>query len=130
MENKTIVADTSVLIDFFRKTNKENSIWIKLFDEGYDIVISSVTHYEIYSGATAEQIPFWKNILQQVSVITFDAIAAQSAVTINNMLKRKRKQIDMADLFIAATAISNELPLATLNQKHFERIDGLSLITI
>ena len=29
---------------------------------------------------------------------------------------------------IAATAISNNLPIATLNRKHFERIDNLTLI--
>jgi len=44
------------------------------------------------------------------------------------MLKRKRKQIDLADLFIAATAVTNELPLATLNKKHFERVEILAII--
>ncbi len=58
----------------------------------------------------------------------FDQTAAQAAVDINNALKRKRKQIDIADLFIAATAISNNMPLATLNAKHFDRIDGLTII--
>jgi tRNA(fMet)-specific endonuclease VapC len=49
-------------------------------------------------------------------------------VDINNALKRKRKQIDIADLFIAATALSNNLPFATLNLKHFERIDNLQIV--
>jgi len=30
-------------------------------------------------------------------------------------------------LFIAATAIANGLPLATLNRKHFDPIEGLKL---
>jgi len=55
-------------------------------------------------------------------------MVAQAAVDINNSLKRKRQQIEMADLFIAATAISNNLPFATLNKKHFDRIDGLRLV--
>jgi tRNA(fMet)-specific endonuclease VapC len=63
-----------------------------------------------------------------VEVLPFDKESANVAVQINNTLKRKRKQIDIADLFIAATAISNKLPLATLNSKHFERIDSLILI--
>jgi tRNA(fMet)-specific endonuclease VapC len=46
----------------------------------------------------------------------------------NKMLKRKRKQIDIADLFIAATAVTNKMSLATLNRKHFDRIDTLTLI--
>jgi predicted nucleic acid-binding protein len=43
-------------------------------------------------------------------------------------LKRKRKQIALADLFIAATAISNQLSFATLNRKHFDRIEELNII--
>jgi predicted nucleic acid-binding protein len=42
--------------------------------------------------------------------------------------KRKRKQIDLADLFIAATAVSHQLLFATLNRKHFDRIDELIII--
>ena len=43
-------------------------------------------------------------------------------------LKRKNCLIDMADLMIAATAVVRKIPLATLNQKHFERIEGLILV--
>jgi len=32
------------------------------------------------------------------------------------------------DLFIAATAIGNDLPFAILNMKHFERIDNLQIV--
>ena len=31
-------------------------------------------------------------------------------------------------LFIAAAAVANKLPLATLNRKHFERIEALKMI--
>jgi tRNA(fMet)-specific endonuclease VapC len=34
----------------------------------------------------------------------------------------------MADLFIAATAMQYSLPLATLNVKHFERIEELQML--
>lgn len=34
----------------------------------------------------------------------------------------------MADLFIAATAVHYKLPLATLNVKHFERVEELQLV--
>ncbi|MCG8696655.1 MAG: type II toxin-antitoxin system VapC family toxin [Bacteroidales bacterium] len=44
------------------------------------------------------------------------------------LFRKKDKIIDIADLFIAATTISHEIPLATLNLKHFERIDMLQII--
>jgi|SRR4051812_26335141 tRNA(fMet)-specific endonuclease VapC len=128
MADKIMLADTSVLIDYFRKTDKANSILIALFDKGYDFSISAITHYEIYSGATPAQLPFWTSILARTTVLPFDQAIAQTAVDINHVLKLKRKQIGVADLFIAATAIANNLPFATLNKKHFDRIDGLTII--
>ncbi len=125
MADKIILADTSVLIDYFRKTDKENSVLISLFDQGYDFTISAITYYEIYSGTTNNQISFWQNLLQKTRILPLDEIVAQVAVDINIELKRKRKQIEMADLFIAATAIAYKLPFATLNKKHFDRVDGL-----
>ena len=128
MADKITLVDTTILIDYFRKTDKANSKLVALFDQGYDFAISAITHYEIYSGATLAQLPFWTNVLSRTKVLAFDQTVSQGAVDINNMLKRKRKQIGMADFFIAATAIINNLPLATLNKKHFDRIDGLTLI--
>ena len=99
-----------------------------MFERGYDFAISAISHYEIYPGTTTLQIPFWHGLLQQTTVLAFNQNVAQIAVDINNELKKKRKQIEMADLFIAATAITYDLPIATLNKKHFERIDSLSII--
>ena len=67
MADKIILADTSVLIDYFRKTDKANSILITLFDQGYDFAISAITHFEIYSGATSAQLPFWTSVLARTT---------------------------------------------------------------
>jgi tRNA(fMet)-specific endonuclease VapC len=128
MADKIILVDTSILIDYYRKTEKEKSIWIKLVREGYSFAISAVTKYEIYSGATPSQLAFWDSVLQAITVLPLDEASVDTAVSMNKMLKRKRKQIDIADLFIAATAVTNKMSLATLNRKHFDRIDTLTLI--
>ena len=123
-----IMVDTSILIDFYRKTDKSNSVWVSLVRMGYEFAISSITKYEIYSGANADQIDFWNSILQLISIIPFDEASVNTVVKINALLKKKRKQIDLADLFIAATAVSNDMPLATLNKKHFDRINALTIL--
>ncbi len=128
MAGKIVVLDTSILIDFFRKTAKNKTELIKLVDEGYSYCISAITEYEIYVGATVAQHGYWKQFLLTTNVLPFDTDAVVKAVEINHQLKRKRQQIDIADLFIAASSMSNGLPLATLNKKHFERIEGLRLI--
>ena len=107
MADKLILVDTSVLIDYYRKTDKSNSVWIALVRQGYKFAISAITKYEIYSGATQSQLDFWDNILQAVEVIPFDEASVDTAVSINTTLKRKRKQIDLADLFIAATGLKH-----------------------
>ena len=128
MADKIVLVDTSILIDFYRKTDKANSVWIALVRQGYRFSISAITKYEIYSGATQSQLAFWDNVLQEITIISFDESAVNAAVEINAGLKRKRKQIALADLFIAATAVSNQLLFATLNKRHFDRIEELTII--
>ena len=127
MADKVILVDTSILIDFYRKTDKNKTVWISLVRQGFQFAISSITKYEIISGATENQLQFWNSILKAITVLPFDELTVDSAVELNAKLKRKRKQIDLADLFIAATAIAYNLPFATLNRKHFDRIDELTI---
>ena len=128
MADKIVLADTSIFIDLFRKLEKANSRFVQLALQGYEVQISAITDYEVYSGATTAQLPFWDDLLQKVKVLAFDKDVVKLAVIINRQLKQKRKQIDLADLFIAATALANNLPFATLNRKHFDRIDSLNII--
>lgn len=129
MADQLILLDTSILIDYYRKTEKSNSVWVGLIGQGFEFSVSAITKYEIYSGATSSQLNFWKDIFKAIMVIPFDEACVDSTVRINGNLKRKRKQIDLADLFIASTAIANDLPFSTLNRKHFDRIDELTMIS-
>lgn len=123
-----IMVDTSILIDYFRKTDKSKSRLFQLVQKFDDICISSITEFEIYTGANNLQIDFWKSMLAKFIVFPFDGDAALMAVDIQNKLRQKRKSIDKADLFIAATAIANNLIFDTLNQKHFQDIEDLKLL--
>jgi predicted nucleic acid-binding protein len=128
MANKLILVYTPVLIDLFRKTDKTNSVLVSLVRKGHTYCISSVTDYEIYIGASLGQIDYWDKFLEKIEVLPFYKKVSKIAVELNKKLKRKRKLIDITDLFIAAAAISNNILLATLNAKHFERIESLDII--
>src|ERR1700733_10503689 len=110
MADKIILVDTSILIDFYRKTDKANSAWVALVRQGYEFAISAITKYEIYSGATESQLAFWNNVLQVITIIPFDEACVDTALNINVNLKRKRKQLELADLFIAASAVTHNFP--------------------
>ncbi len=62
MAHKVILADTSILIDLFRKSDKVNSKFVQLALEGFEFQISAITEYEVYSGATTAQLPFWDDL--------------------------------------------------------------------
>ena len=130
-ENQRLAClDASVLIEYFRKTKKEKSFFAKLIDKGYEGFIVPITaHFEVYSGATKEQLPFWDNLFSDFIIIPYTEAYNKTALEIFSDLKRKRKSITISDLQIAATAKTLKYPLATINKKHFDVIDNLLLIT-
>ncbi len=67
-------------------------------------------------------------LLAFVDILDFDSHQAQKAAEIFRALKRQNKLIEFRDIFIAASALSTNFPLATLNHKHFKRVEGLTLI--
>ncbi|MCF2488189.1 type II toxin-antitoxin system VapC family toxin [Dyadobacter sp. CY347] len=129
MAEKILMIDTCVLIDYFRKKDKSNSKLVQIADRFEQIAISSITEFEIYTGATPDQRSFRKSMLFEVLVISFDSSAAHYAAEIQQDLKRRRYAIDKADLFIAATAIANDTLFYTLNRKHFDKISELDLLS-
>ena len=60
MAENIILIDTSILIDYFRKSDKTNSKLISLTQKGYKFHISSITEYEIYAGSSLVQQKFWE----------------------------------------------------------------------
>lgn len=127
---RLISIDSSVLIEYFRKSKKENSFLFILSKKGFQGFIASVAvHYEIYNEATEKQIPFWDNLFADILLIPYQLYINKTAVDITKQLKAKRKKIEFKDLLIAASALEHNLSLATINEKHFQGIDGLDLIT-
>ena len=128
MADKELMIDTSILIDYFRKTDKANSKLISHFKQFDTIYISAITEFEIFNGATESHKRFWEGVISRLVVLDFDRKSAREAAEIVTKLKVKRKSIDKPDLFIAATAIVNGLTLDTLNVKDFFHIESLNLL--
>jgi predicted nucleic acid-binding protein len=42
MADKVVLVDTSILINYYRKTDKEKSIWITLIRKGFSFAVSAV----------------------------------------------------------------------------------------
>jgi predicted nucleic acid-binding protein len=124
-----ILIDTSVFIDYFRKTNKGNSLLAKLLSTDERIAISVVTHFEIMIGNTEKQNSFWELILEYITVLDYNFQLNHYAVETQKELQKINNKIPFQDLIISATAIYYKYTLATLNEKHFTHIKRLNLIT-
>ncbi|MCX2481851.1 type II toxin-antitoxin system VapC family toxin [Pedobacter sp. MC2016-15] len=123
-----MVVDTGIFIEHLRIKNKTASTLFKLADSA-DLFISAVSLYELYMGATTKEKEMdVQNITEDLSVLPFTDVIAQKAAEIYHQLKRNNQLIEFRDIFIAATCIVNDLPLVTLNKKHFQRIDGLEIL--
>ncbi len=128
MESALICLDTSVLIDYHRKKDKSKTLFFKLTERYSLFAVSAVTEYELYLGNSEEQNIFWDKFFSQVTILPFEANAARKAASIYKQLKSKNKLIEAPDILIAGTAMHFNLPLATLNRKHFDRVDGLKIV--
>lgn len=79
-------------------------------------------------GSSHIQDIFWLSFFDKVTILPFTREANKVAVEIFRQLKSGNKLIEIADILIAATALSNSLKLATLNKNHFDRIQGIAFI--
>lgn len=66
-------------------------------------------------------------LTNDLPVLPFDDSVALKSSEIIHLLRKQNKMIEFSDIFIGATCMVYELPLKTLNTKHFSRITGLTL---
>jgi len=129
MDSANVLIDTSIIIDHLRKQNKQATILYKLFEQ-YTLHVATIVEFELFVGAIDQQKQAdVQIILQLCKILPFTSEAAQQAASIYQILRQQNQRIEIRDLFIAATALAFDLPLITLNTKHFERIPTLRLLS-
>jgi len=128
MDNRKILIDTSIVIEYVRKQNKAKTILYKLYKSYDELFISSVTVFEIFVGVNQDNVNLINQLFDGFEIISFDLKLAKISSQIYKELKSQNKMIEFRDIFISATAIGNSLSVATLNTKDFERISNLEIL--
>ena len=127
MEANRMVIDSSIFIEHLRASDKNNTS-LSLIAENNVLYISAVTIYELYIGASSV---VKQNDIQKLTdgliILPFNEVVAFQASIIYRNLKSYNQLIEFRDIFIAATCIVNDLPIKTLNLKHFNRIPDLEV---
>ena len=126
MDRERVLIDTSILIDHLRKPRKDTTLFYRLSWQ-YKFVISAMTEFEFSVGATPGNWAYTQMLLTRLPVLSFDSACVKTATAIYRDLKSKNQLISLTDIFIAATAMTHDLQLLTLNRKHFGRVTNLKL---
>ncbi len=130
MENRKILIDTTIVIDYLRAGNKEKSYFVKLYKD-FDLYMSVISVFELFNGATSEQKKLdVETICDVLELIDFDVHTAKLSSELYQDLLQKNKMIEFRDILIGATALQYNILIATLNVKHFERIRNLEIVEL
>ncbi|MHA1150262.1 MAG: type II toxin-antitoxin system VapC family toxin [Promethearchaeota archaeon] len=133
-----ILLDTSACIDYL----KGNSEIKKVFEDQEELLyISSITIYEMNIGfeRTRRKISEqrykqlykpWLEFISGMEIFSLGFKEAEKAAKIYDILESQGNKIDDNDIIIAGIMLSNGInKIITRNVKHFEKIEGLQLIT-
>ena len=122
-----VIIDTCVLIELLRgnKTTIE-----KLYEyEQKDIFVTPVVVAELYRGARDKnEFGRCRNLIRKFSVLSIneDVIGIFDSIFENYSISHRPT---IPDMLIAATSVSYNIPLFTLNMKDFRFIPGIQLIS-
>ena len=91
-------------------------------------MFSVISIFELFNGATTQnKKQDIETLCNEIEVIDFNIETAKLSSEIYRELRKKNKLIEFRDILICATAIKFNIPIATHNKKHFERIDNLRI---
>ena len=107
------LVDSDIIIWYLKGRDKEVQLLEELSEKG-ELFTSVVTIAEIRAGLTKDA----KKIILELKNIFKPLNISEEIAELTGEFKQKYK-LDIADMFIAATAVINKLTLVTYNKKHF-----------
>lgn len=128
-----ILIDSSVLIGIERGTLSDSPLDRAVGAD--ELAIAAITASELLVGVHRAESStrrrrrsrFVEGALERVRILPFDEEVARTHAALWADLQRAGDLIGAHDLQIAATAVTHDLRVATLNVRDFGRIDGLAV---
>ena len=122
---KSVVVDTDIFVDHFRKYEKAEKFLEKLKNEEFIVYFSAITETELISGIECNKSEIKARILDFLSNFTKIPIDNRIAVKAGDF--RRVYGIRIPDAAIASTAYLTKSELITRNLKDFEKISEITL---
>lgn len=124
-----VVVDTDLVIDFLRGRG-EGAPLLRDLLTGRRLRLTSITAFELRLGADAVRRQDGIARLFHSRTLPLDRLAAVRGGAVASDLRARGRDIGMADCLQAGICLRHDLPLATRNRRHFERIEGLMLVDL
>ena len=125
--------DTDWAIDYLHRANRTVRRLEELLPDGVGLSVVSLA--ELYEGLARSRNPdadseALRLFLEAVEVVSLDEAACRVFGTERARLREAGGLIGDMDILIGATAISNNLTLLTNNIRHFQRMEGLRIVSV
>lgn len=118
---KQILVDTDVIVDFLRGYTKAIAY---VENHSAEIVLSSIVVAELYAGVRDDERARLDDFVTLFPILPITSEIAKTG----GLFKRdyhKSYRIGLADALMAATAVTEDAELKTLNTKHYPMLKGL-----
>lgn len=124
-----VVVDTDLIVDFLRGKGPGVPL-VRELVSGHRLRVSAITAFELRVGT--DFLARREDILRLVRSRTFplDPASALRAGDVAATLRAAGQDIGMADCLQAGICLNRDLPLATRNRRHFDRVEGLRLLDV
>jgi tRNA(fMet)-specific endonuclease VapC len=109
VEDRGVLVDTSILIDFFRKKNKKKTILFEI-QQNHDIYASTITEFEFLAGVKDENVLSLKHFFSKINLLTFDSNAAKRASSIYQDLKSRNKSLNFGIYLLLRQLLQTTYP--------------------
>jgi tRNA(fMet)-specific endonuclease VapC len=124
-----VVIDTDLVVDFLRGHDPGRS-FVRSAIRSRRARFTTVSAFELRLGRDFEERRDRLASLLSRRTISLDLRSALLAGEIHRSLLVEGRPIGVSDAMIAGICRRHELPLATRNVRHFERVPGLRLVTV
>jgi len=129
LENRLIVVDTDVIIDFFRDISPAANVFAELISLE-KAAMTAISVFELYAGIEgAKRLRQIETLVQELIILPLNTLEAAIAGRIYTQLKSRGKLVGTHDILIAAICLANDLPLYTKNIAHFSEIKDIRLLS-
>jgi tRNA(fMet)-specific endonuclease VapC len=125
--------DTDWGVGHFRRVERITRKLDELVSEG--LALSIISLAELYEGVFYSRDPLQSEaslrefLNPELTILPIDEGTCQIFGRERGRLRRDGRSIGDLDLFIAATCLCYDLTLLSNNRRHFERVEGLTIIS-